>query len=83
MLVPMGLFGRPFGFPDCPFLNCVCLGGFLYPTALSAGDEGQSFSARGSSCESGGDVISVKSLRRLGSRMTRLKCCLTHDKSPV
>ncbi len=26
-------FGRPFGLPDCPGLNWVCLGGLLWPTS--------------------------------------------------
>src|SRR5207248_8374428 len=30
-------FGRPRGFPDSPFLNCECAGGFRYPTGYSSG----------------------------------------------
>jgi len=26
------LLGRPLGFPETPFLNCVCFGGLQYPT---------------------------------------------------
>src|SRR5438445_9082753 len=37
--------GRPCGFPDSPFLNCECTGGFRYPTGQSSGAPGLPLSA--------------------------------------